>query len=924
MPTSDPFAAWHESGGSRPLGGPLAAASSLFEWCGRIILLAVLVCAPWAFGGAEHDDQRWIYAGVLTALGLWLLAICVQPREKRITPPIVPTLLAPIVGALLLGAVQIAPGLQSKLTPANSAGRDGAAEANATAPGRLSPLVRTDLSRRSQISLYPASTRLELARLTIGAAALLAGLGLFAVPRVQRLLWLVLALNGAALTVFGIVQKSSWNGKIYWSVPLTLGGQPFASFVNRNNAAGYLNLCLGAAFGFAVWAFWKSATAYPSDFGRMSRSRRELNHPWVSRLMRLESQHFLAILLCILILAGVCGSLSRGGTVSAVIALLSMVVLLGFQRGAKVAAWTAGGGLGLCAALLTGLGLSSGLAARLSTLFDERVTMDTRWINWQSAWRAVEDYPLLGTGLGTYRYAYMPYQTQNVHLWFYNADNHYVEGLTEGGAVGLILIAACVLLMLQAVWILARGSIGCSSIAVLYVGLFAVVSQCLQAGTDFGISVPSNLVTFATICGVVVGEAARCCIPHRPPLSLALPVWQPRWVITVVSLGLLLNGVVGVAEVSKAAVAKSARTSLPPLPKPDSLSEPRLDAVIESLNAAVRRRPDDAELRLSLADLWIYRFRQQSYRLLEERAAQSPAMREPDWNSIGLVSLHQLANAAWRESGRQALDDLRQASLVQENLRPARGHWQAARAACPVIPGVSLNLAMTDFLDNADPSGMVDVERATALAPVNDDTLFTAGVLAKQASRPELCELYWARCLSMIEQHPTSQGVWHQTEILNAAVDRVPFSELVERVLPASAPLLLELARTRFSGATRESERRLLAQKSQQILEQGAARLSDAEQCYWFAVADRLLGRPARAIELYRQALELQPERLEWRIELAQAFQEAGRLEDAIQEARWCVEMSPNTNSVAESLLKDLLQEKKTKAAMPPALPPGK
>ena len=87
-------------------------------------------------------------------------------------------------------------------------------------------------------------------------------------------------------------------------------------------------------------------------------------------------------------------------------------------------------GLLLCAALLAWLGLSSGFADRMSTLFDERIAADSRWMNWQTAWRAICDFPVLGTGFGTYRYAYRPYQTRDVKLWLYNADNHYVEGLT--------------------------------------------------------------------------------------------------------------------------------------------------------------------------------------------------------------------------------------------------------------------------------------------------------------------------------------------------------------------------------------------------------------------------------------------------------------------------------------------------------------
>src|SRR5258708_34367971 len=101
---------------------PFAAASSFFSWTGRLLLLAVLICAPWAFGGAEYEHQRWLYAGVLAALGLWLVAFSLQPGELRFSPPVVPTLLVPIVAALLLGGIQILPGPRSQLPTLNSVG----------------------------------------------------------------------------------------------------------------------------------------------------------------------------------------------------------------------------------------------------------------------------------------------------------------------------------------------------------------------------------------------------------------------------------------------------------------------------------------------------------------------------------------------------------------------------------------------------------------------------------------------------------------------------------------------------------------------------------------------------------------------------------------------------------------------------------
>jgi O-antigen ligase len=79
---------------------------------------------------------------------------------------------------------------------------------------------------------------------------------------------------------------------------------------------------------------------------------------------------------------------------------------------------------------------------------------------WASAWRTWMDAPLLGSGLGGFRYAVVPHQG----VWpasatdaglpvLFHAQNHYLETLAEGGAVFLALE---LLLLAGAAWGFAR------------------------------------------------------------------------------------------------------------------------------------------------------------------------------------------------------------------------------------------------------------------------------------------------------------------------------------------------------------------------------------------------------------------------------------------------------------------------------------
>lgn len=880
-------------------------------WAARLVFFGVLIAAPWLFGGSEYIHQSWLYSGVLLSAVLWLVAFGIESvLLPGASPAVIPTLMVPLIGALLLGGVQLIPDLPTQWPRLERLGSGVPARPEIDVNlGLLAPSVAKELSSRRRFSIYPASTRLEITRLTVGTAAFLLGVVLFRRPFTQRLLWGLLALNGAALACFGILQKLSWNGKIYWTYPMTWEGQPFAAFINRNNAAGYLNLCFGAALGFATWIFWK-----PSAATRMQRMAKGLpdRTPWHARQWReIEVKHAFAVLLCVLTFAGVCCSLSRGGSVAAGLASVACLILLARRRGAAIAFWAAFGGIILSGALMAWLGLSAGFTNRLSTLLDEEtVTTNARLTNWADARRAFHDFPVIGSGLGTYRYAYQPYQTQPSNAWFYNADNQYIEGLVEGGSIGAFLVGACVALILLAFWKVARSGSDSSSDALLYVGLFAIVSQLSQTATDFGISVPANLMTFATICGVLAAEAAHCDKSRPPSVAISWPVWSPRLVLAILAAGIVCIGALGVEDVANAAVAKGARLDVPKLTGPDALNETRLAKAIGRMEQAVSRRGDDAELCQSLAELLIYQYRQKTYQAWKVQWVNSEKKSQPPvWNSTGLSVLHKLANEVYSIADANAVSELRQYPLIRDNLPIARRHLLAAQAACPLLPRVDLQLAMLRFLDAGSPAGMDQIERAVALSPVDPYVLFTAGQLANEAGRFDLTETYWRRSLSLSPQY--------QSDIVNAALDKLPLAEAVEKIFAPSAPVLLDLARYRFSSPEDTTARTLLVETAQRQFHTGHSTLSSAEKSYWSAVAERLNGKMDAAIIQYEQAVRSDPGKMSWRVELVEAYRDVGRLDEAVAEARRCARAVSPPYGI-ERLLQELVREQLTRRPSKP------
>jgi len=124
----------------------------------------------------------------------------------------------------------------------------------------------------------------------------------------------------------------------------------------------------------------------------------------------------------------------------------------------------------------------------------------------------IKDFPIAGTGLGTYFYAYPMYEKKYSGDLLEHAHNDYLELLSEAGIVGgglMIVVAFGALIWLFARWAkrndhLVRGvGLGC---------LVGIASILIHSLTDFNLHITANAVLFVTLYALalrVVGLEAR-------------------------------------------------------------------------------------------------------------------------------------------------------------------------------------------------------------------------------------------------------------------------------------------------------------------------------------------------------------------------------------------------------------------------------
>ena len=154
----------------------------------------------------------------------------------------------------------------------------------------------------------------------------------------------------------------------------------------------------------------------------------------------------------------------------------------------------------------------------LEKRFEEQGTRDTaRFDVWTDAVSLVRDYPLTGTGLGTFQHAFPRYQTKYTQLLFEHAENEYVELLTETGILGLAAalggIGVFYFLILRQ-WRRRHNSFVISLAAG---GITSCIAVTIHGFSDFNMRIPANAMlmtvivaaTYATVFSVRGGRSSR-------------------------------------------------------------------------------------------------------------------------------------------------------------------------------------------------------------------------------------------------------------------------------------------------------------------------------------------------------------------------------------------------------------------------------
>jgi O-antigen ligase len=732
------------------------------------VVLLVLVClSPWAYGVVHPPFEFLLDAGIGVLLVLWAARMLLE-RQIAWKKSGVALCLASL---FLYGVLQRTPLPRSMLAWVAPGTERCYAELLPKAPEVLRPSSgeetpappanpRAGPAPGSTVSLYPDATRRESLRI-------LAVFLVFAVvhnnltsPRILFRLSVVALINGVVLSLFALAQFfAAPRGTIYWVYP-TLG-QAFGPFINRNHFADYVNLCIGLGVGLLVTQNWRR---------RSSAFLEEES----SLLQTLQNPHALWICAALgLMVSAVAFSRSRGG----LLALVGAAVICGILGRLQLGRSFRIGSLLLVAGVVVSLSAWFGIGLlkdRLATLSSGEALEDRVPI-WLRSLRIAEDFPIWGTGYGTFGYIEPMYHedapTREKLGWYGHAHNDYLEILVEGGIVGLALVLAALALVYRRGYHALERYRGRAEAGLALGALFAFTALALHSFGEFGTHIPAIMLLAIVICAHV------CALGGRPKHRKKRSESEKKRSESEEDSDEYSIRLGGVAPVGGAIAALGFAVVL-------CSSGWKAHRIYRLEDAALRTsNTDAAEVRLRIAYL----------------AAASSI----DPNDARVHD--ELAEAHAQLAG--LLTDL--GDLAKQRML-ALQEFLRARDACPLLGRAQLGIAAGASLLKQGDSAQEYIRRAKVLTPGQAEMCYRRGLQESMLNHYEEAWATWRHCLELSEDYLPQ--ILFRTRRLRA-------EQLMEKVLPDNPDLLLVTALLRYPDPEAVKARSPFMDKALAILE---------------------------------------------------------------------------------------------------------
>lgn len=345
------------------------------------------------------------------------------------------------------------------------------------------------------LSLVPSQTFRE--GLELAAYFLLGFLVVRTVNQGRRIRTIILVLVGSGVfqALYGLYELTTESPRLLFFQKVFSPDSVTGTFVNRNHLSGYLEMIIPLAIGLAM------ARMSLLTFG--AKGFRERFLLWTSKGVL---GNVLIMVSVVVMSLGVVFSHSRSGLF--VLVLIFFLFLgfsaLAFSRAGPRRRWVMNF-VRTTFVILTTLALYIGIGSTIQRFALDDLLHEDRPLYWSNVVGMIKDFPLFGTGLGTFVSVYPAYEKRaGTELLLVHAHNDGLEYVSELGVVGSLFLLGGVLFIVVRSYLAWRGRRDPEARGLALGGLVSLAGAGVHAMTDFNLHIPANMLLFTVVLSLTL------------------------------------------------------------------------------------------------------------------------------------------------------------------------------------------------------------------------------------------------------------------------------------------------------------------------------------------------------------------------------------------------------------------------------------
>ncbi len=446
----------------------------------KIVVFFLIIFTPLAFGTVEP----WSYAvmEILTALGfLFFLITVIQKKEDlHAVPGIVPLFV--FLAYILFQLVPLPPFIIEFLSPTAFSIQERA-------------FALTDTQSWMTLSLNHKAGLSEFFRYGTYVLFYVLTVQVLKEKDMLQAVALVIAVFGGFLAFSSILQFYLTKDMALWFRYSPDNSIVFGPYVNHNHYAGLMEMIFPIVL--ALFFFYRPRIAKTSFI------------KGVAEILSQEKAniHILIGTAALLIVVSIFVSLSRGAMISLSISLVLFSFLLLRRKISRGNTIVIIGIVIMSILVISWFGWDQILDrfARLKNA--QGVIYENRLDFWKDSKEIIKDFPLTGSGMGTFSHIYPQYKSLVDKYTLTHAHNDYIELLVEGGMIGFFLAAAFLMVLLWKTYKTFLTRRDAFSIYLYMGSLTAMASILFHSFTDFNMHIGANGLWFFFTAGLGVSAA---------------------------------------------------------------------------------------------------------------------------------------------------------------------------------------------------------------------------------------------------------------------------------------------------------------------------------------------------------------------------------------------------------------------------------